>query len=107
MKMSTSGEDYDDCNSDSVHTVNNDNDNDHDDLLAVRVNGVNDRTLDGAVLLASRLLRLRLKIGKLLPAHWLENTFSHTKAIKLFSFSPGKLGRQPASHQTLLGELHS
>ena len=31
---------------------------DHDDLLAVRVNGVNDRTLDGAVLLASRLLRL-------------------------------------------------
>ena len=30
----------------------------YDDLLAVRVNGVNDRTLDGAVLLASRLLRL-------------------------------------------------
>ena len=37
----------------------------HDDLLAVRVNGVNDRTLDGAVLLASRLLRLGLKNWKI------------------------------------------
>ena len=72
MIMSTSGEDYDDDAMVILSTLSTmimimiimSICEYHDDLLAVRVNGVNDRTLDGAVLLASRLLRLGLKIGK-------------------------------------------
>ena len=77
----------------------------HDDLLAVRVNGVNDRTLDGAVLLASRLLRLRLQNWKNIQSHKSHEKFS---VSHLGSWAGSLLHTKPCSvNSTLKRSLES